>query len=82
MLVKKIKIKKNYYDYLKEEADEEYLYRWRNNPSVWFGYKSHLLKKAEVDEDFKKMLQRVTVSCKVTELDDDNEEYSYILLSI
>lgn len=81
MLVKKIKIKKNYYDYLKEEADKEYLYRWRNNILVHQGYKSFLLEKAEVDEDFKKMLQRVTVSCKITELDENNEEYSYILLS-
>lgn len=81
MLVKKIKIKNNYYDYLKEEADEEYLYRWRNNSSVHKGFKSYLLEKAEVDEDFKKMLQRVTVSYKITELDENDEEFSYILLS-
>ena len=82
MLVKKIKIKKNYYDYLKEEADEEYLYRWRNNSSVHQGYKSFLLEKADADVSFEKMLQRINVSCKITELDDNNEEFSYILLSL
>lgn len=81
MPVKKIKIKKNYYDYLKEEADEEYLYRWRNNTSVHKGLKSYLLEKANEDVSFKKMLQRINVSCKIIELDENNEELSYILLS-
>lgn len=81
MPVKKIKINKNYYDYLKEEADEEYLYRWRNNSSVHKGFKSFLLEKADADASFKKMLQRVNVNCKIIELDENNEELSYILLS-
>lgn len=81
MLVKKIKIKKNYYDYLKEDAEKEYLYRWRNNTSVHQGYKSFLLEKAEADISFKKMLQRINVSCEIIELNENNEEFRYILLS-
>ena len=43
--------------------------------------KSFLLEKADADASFKKMLQRVNVNCKIIELDENNEELSYILLS-